>query len=314
MKTLFFINTLNYRGSTVAVTDYARYNQTLLGNESIIVYNSEFGYVKDLGSEPTVVNALKREFNVIGTDNIEKVIDQESVDVAYFIRSGGIEPLPRNCKTAVHAVFQNYSPHGDSYAYVSQWLSNEMSDGHFPFVPHIINLPQPTTMLREQLGISPSKIVVGRIGGYYTFDMPDVKQYIHHLVQQSDKFVFLFVGTEPFINNPNVIFLNEIHSPQAKSNFIASCDCMLHARYMGESFGIAIAEFLFHNKPVLAWNNGYDRNHIEILKDSGTLYNNITELDYMLHNIKDHNEVWSQRVINYQPQHVMKKFSDIFYT
>lgn len=312
MKTLFFTNTLNYRGTTVAVTDYARYNQTLLGNESIIVYNSELGYEKDMGSENDIIDSLSREFRVIGTDNIERVIDNEQIDVAYFIRGGGFEPLPQNCKTAVHAVFQNNQPHGDTYAYISKWLSDAMSGGHLPYVPHIVNLPQPSATLRDMLGIPADKIIVGRIGGYYTFDIPDVKQYIIDLVQRNDRFVFLFVGTEPFINHPNVIFLREIYNPQAKSNFIASCDCMLHARQQGESFGLAIAEFLFHNKPVLAWNNGYDRNHIEMLKDSGTLYNSITDLDYILHNVKDLNQDWVHRVEEFQPHIVMKIFNEIF--
>lgn len=314
MKTLFFTNTLNYRGTTVAITDYARYNQSLLGNESIIVYNNEYGYEKDIGTEKDVIDSLSQEFKVIGSSNIEKIIDDELIDVAYFIRGGNIEPLPSNCKTAVHAVFQHNSPHGDVYAYVSKWLSDVMSGGTLPYVPHIINLPEPNTSLRNELGIPADKIVIGRIGGYYTFDINEVKQYINDLVQRDDRFVFLFVGTEPFINHPNVLFLNEIHSPQAKSNFIASCDCMLHARQRGESFGIAIAEFLFHNKPVMSWNDGHDRNHIEMLKDSGTLYNNIAELDYILHNIKDYNQDWSRRVVDYQPHNVMKIFKDVYYS
>ena len=36
MRVLFHTNTLNYRGTTVAISDYARYNQEVLGNESII--------------------------------------------------------------------------------------------------------------------------------------------------------------------------------------------------------------------------------------------------------------------------------------
>ena len=145
MRVLFHTNTLNYRGTTVAITDYAKYNQEILGNESIIAYNASLGYEKDMGSEQAVVDELAKNFNVVGyrEGDLEGIIDKEKVDFAYFIRAGNKEPLPTNVKTGVHSVFQYYEPHGDRYAYVSQWLSEAMSNGSTPFVPHIVNLPQP---------------------------------------------------------------------------------------------------------------------------------------------------------------------------
>lgn len=38
MKILFHENQLSYRDTTTALFDYAKYNQEILGNESIIVY------------------------------------------------------------------------------------------------------------------------------------------------------------------------------------------------------------------------------------------------------------------------------------
>lgn len=325
MRVLFHTNTINYRGTTVAITDYAHYNQEILGNESIITYNADYGYEKDMGSEQVVIDELKKRFDVIGykTGDLEGIIDKEKADVAYFIKSGqidgGLPPMPgtdskfpSNCRTAVHAVFQFYEPHGDRYAYISKWLSDEMSSGSVPYVPHIVNLPGSDTTYREGLGIRKDQIVVGRIGGYYTFDIPGVKDYIKRLVNDNDKFVFLFVGTEPFINHPNVKFINEIHDVKKKANFINTCDCMLHARQRGESFGLSIAEFLSMNKPVLAWNGGHDRNHLEMLKDSGTLYSNEDDLNYMLHNLGDFKQDWAKRVEEFKPEPVMKKFNEVF--
>lgn len=314
MKVLFHTNTLNYRGTSVAVADYARYNQDILGNESIIAYCKTNGQEKDMGNEPAVIDALEKEFQVVGyrAGYLENKIDDNKVDLAYFINSGRKEALPTNCKTAVHAVFQFNDPHGDRYAYISKWLSDEMSSGSIPFVPHIVSLPTPTSSFRKTLGIKDDQIVVGRIGGYYTFDIDGVKEYIKRLVNDNDKFVFLFAGTEPFINHPNVKFINEFHSPQKKANFINTCDCMLHARQRGESFGLSIAEFLSLNKPVLAWNGGHDRNHLEMLKDSGTLYSNEDDLNYMLHNLGEFKEDWSRRVEEFKPEPVMKKFDEVF--
>lgn len=313
MKILFHTNTLNYRGTSVAVADYAFYNQEILGNESVIAYCKTNGQEKDMGNEPSVIEALEKRFKVIGyrAGNLEGKIEQEGIDVAYMIDSGQKKPIPTNVKTVVHAVFQFNEPHGDRYAYVSKWLSEEMSQGEIPYVPHIVNLPQPTGTYRKTLGIK-DETVIGRIGGYHTFDIPEVKEYIKRLVNKSNKFVFLFMGTEPFMYHPQVKFINEIHDLQKKSNFINTCDGMLHARQRGESFGLSIAEFLFLNKPVVSWNGGYDKNHLDMLKDSGTLYNNEDDLDYILHNLKDFNENWSERVCEYTPELVMKKFKDVF--
>jgi glycosyltransferase involved in cell wall biosynthesis len=314
MKVLFHTNTLNYRGTTVAVTDYARYNQEILGNESIITYCKTNGEGKDMGNERSVIEALEKEFKVVGyrEGSLESKIDENKIDLTYMISAGHRQVLPTNCKTAVHAVFQFNEPHGDRYAYISKWLSDEMSSGNIPYVPHMVDLPSPNTSYRNALGIRDDQTVVGRIGGYYTFDIPGVKAYIEQLVNKSDKFIFLFVGTEPFIKHPNVKFINEIHSPLKKANFINTCDCMLHGRSRGESFGLSIAEFLSLNKPVLAWNGGTDRNHLEMLKDSGTLYNNNHDIDYILHNLDDFAEDWAQRVQEFNPSNVMKKFNEVF--
>jgi glycosyltransferase involved in cell wall biosynthesis len=314
VRVLFHTNTLNYRGTTVAITDYARYNRDILGNESVIAYCKTNGQEKDMGNEPAVIDALEKEFKVVGYRQgyLESKIDDNKVDLAYFINSGKKEELPTNCRTAVHAVFQFNEPHGDRYAYISKWLSDTMSGGTIPYVPHIVDLPEPTGTFRHHLGIREDQTVVGRIGGFYTFDIPEVRDYIIRLVNQTDKFVFLFVGTEPFINHPNVRFINEIYDPVKKANFINTCDCMLHARQRGESFGLSIAEFLSLNKPVLAWNNGHDRNHIEMLKESGTLYNSVPELDSILHTIKDFNQDWTKRVAEFKPAVVMEKFKEVF--
>jgi len=314
VKILFHANTINYRGTTVAISDYARYNQEVLGNESIIAYCKTFGEEKDMGNEQAVIDSLSKKFKVIGyrAGNLEKKIDREKIDLAYFINSGQREELPTNVKTAVHAVFQFNEPHGDRYAYISKWLSNTMSGGSIPYVPHIVDIPTPNADYRKHFGIRDDQIVVGRIGGYYTFDITFVKQYIAQLVEKTDKFVFLFAGTSPFYAHKNVKYINEFSDLQKKSNFINSCDVMLHARQRGESFGLSIAEFLSLNKPVLAWNNGHDLNHLEMLKDSGLLYNDNIHLDHILNNIHNFKEDWTKRVAEFKPDVVMKKFNEVF--
>lgn len=316
MRIAFHTNTLNYRGTTVAVTDYSHFAQEILGHEVIITYCKTNGQEKDMGNEPQVIESLEKKFKVVGyrAGNIEQVIDRESVDIIYYIDSGQLKSIATNVKTAVHAVFQFNEPHGDRYAYISKWLSTTMSEGSIPYVPHIVNLPDANKNFRKHLGVRDDQTVIGRIGGYFTFDIPFVKQAIKNLVQETDRFVFLFAGTEPFIDHPNVKFINEFNDVQKKSNFINSCDAMLHARLRGESFGLSIAEFLYHNKPVLAWNNGHDRNHLEMLSGSNTLYQDERSLKDILYHLNDfvNTETWSNRVKDFNPTTVMKQFDEVF--
>jgi glycosyltransferase involved in cell wall biosynthesis len=320
MKVLFHNNQLDVRGTTVAVTDYARYNQEVLGNESIICYDATRRPDGYLGTDVGVRERLEEEFQIIGhqgPDDVQNIIETQKIDYAYFLRSGNVDFLPNNCKTGVHAVFQNYQPHGDQYAYVSEWLADNIAKRNniesLPWVPHIVKLPTPTANYRTDLGIDPDKFVIGRHGGRYSFDIPFVKQAIANLLDTRNDIVFVFAGTEPWINHPNVTFLSDVQDLQVKSNLIHTWDAMLHARNDGESFGLAICEALYLNKPVLAWEHGSDLHHTKVLENSGTLYaqHNVFE---MLMNVRElvGKEDWTKRVEQFAPIPVMNKFNQVF--
>ncbi len=313
MKVLFHTLTLNFRGTAVAVFDYAKYNQEILGNESIIAYNSSIPYEKDVGTEDDSLNFIKSNFEVRSystKEELEKICSD--VDVAYFIKYGFNDgETPTNVRTAVHAVFQAKEPHGDRYAYISEWLSKTMG-GDVPFVPHIVDLPQPNGDYRERFGIAKDKIVVGRYGGYYTFDLQFARKTVKEFIEQDDRFVFLFVNTQPFIKHERVRFIDSIVDRQKKSNFINTCDAMLHARVRGESFGLSVCEFLYHNKPVLAWEGGVDQNHSFLLKDNDTLYNEDTLIKKLSFIPELKNKDWKSLVSQFSPNSVITKFDKVF--
>ena len=221
MKVLFHTHTLNFRGTAVAVYDYAKYNQQILGNESIICYNASVPQELDVSTEQEVVDLFKKEFQVVSyTTEQELQKHCDGVDVAYFIRYGHQEPLPQ-VRTAVHAVFQAYEPHGDRYAYVSEWLSKKM--GHdTPFVPHIVSMPEPDTDLRLTLNIPRSALVFGRYGGFTEFNVPFVKRTIENALKGRQDIYFVFMNTAPFIDSDRVVFLPASVDPVLKSNFINS--------------------------------------------------------------------------------------------
>ena len=320
MKVIFHNNQLDVRGTTVATTDYARYNQEILGNESIICYDATRRPDGYLGTDPGVRERLESEFQIIGhqgVEDLQRIVEKENVDFSYFMRSGPVDFLPNNCKTGVHAVFQHHEPHGDKYAYISEWLANTMAQrsgiASLPWVPYMVDLPAPTENYREQLGIRSDQFVFGRHGGRHTFDLHFVKKAIADLVTTTDKFVFLFVGTEPWIDHPNVKFFNEIQDVQDKANVINTWDAMIHARSDGESFGAAVVEALSLNKPVLSWEGGNDLHHTKVLENSGLLYNETTILD-KLTNIQElaKSEDWTKRVEQFKPEIVMQQFNNVF--
>ena len=149
MKIAFQSNTICHRGTTVAILDYAKYNEEILGNESIIVYPLNFsdsGVSLDSLTQKDVLEEVSRQFPVFGYSSLaelDKIVIDNNVDATYFIKGGfndGV--LTTKSKNLVHAVFQANQPHGDRYAYISEWLSNHVSDGKIDYVPHIVDLPK----------------------------------------------------------------------------------------------------------------------------------------------------------------------------
>jgi glycosyltransferase involved in cell wall biosynthesis len=323
MKIAFQTNTICHRGTTVAVLDYAKYNQQILGNESIIVYPENFndpGVSLDSLTQQDVLEEVKRQFTVIGYNSLQEldqIIVDNNVDATYFIKGGFNDGLlTTKSKNLVHAVFQANQPHGDKYAYISEWLSSHMSGGEIDYVPHIVDLPKTAkTDYREKLDITKDKIVVGRIGGLHQFDIRWVLQTVANFAYNNPNYEFVFVNTAPFLNPslPNIKFIDPIIDEQEKTDFILSCDAMIHARSDGESFGLAICEGLFHDKPVFAYNGGRDQHHLQLLEGTGLLYNNPEDLWIKLLNIKNNYPYsYSKLVEQFTPETVMKKFKQVF--
>lgn len=164
MKILFHENQLSYRGTTTALFDYAKYNQEILGNESIIVYQKN-----NPNNFQPAIDKFKNNFSTFSyqdVSEIDKIIKKAQSDLFYVINSGKKDNvISYDIKTVIHAVFKHYEPYGDVYAYVSEWLSEEMTGGVAPFVPHMIDLPDVSIDLRSELGIPRDSLVFGRYGG-----------------------------------------------------------------------------------------------------------------------------------------------------
>ena len=309
VKIAFWDNCLCERGTTTAIYDYAYYNQTLLGNTSIIMYNTTR---RENNNE--VINKFKQQFTVYGVDNFEKVdpiLLAEQCDIFYIIKAGEYEgQISRVIKTVVHCVFNCYQPHGHRYAAVSNWVSGASNHS---VVPHIVTLPENNNHLRQELNIPDSAIVFGRHGGYDTFDIPYVHNTVYRVAIENPNIYFLFMNTQQFCPPlPNIIHIGQIIDLNKKTAFINTCDAMLWGRTGGETFGLAIAEFSIRNKPVFATKCG-DIDHIEILKDKGIWYNETNLYDQLttFDRIESANKDWNA-YRDYEPEKVMSIFKRIF--
>ena len=313
MKIAFHTNEICLRGVSVATFDYAYYNRKLLGNESVALH-----WKGSTANHPLGIEKYKEHFEVFSYDDwneVPGILKREGIDLLYMQKGGEKDgKITDYCRTGVHAVFRNHEPHGDVYAYISEWLSDLMTNGQTPYVPYMMNLPQPNENMRERLGIPEHAVVIGRHGGKEQFNLP-VAPTIERAALNNKFLYFIFLNTNRFcMPLPNIIHLDPIYDLQKKSNFIGMCDAMIHARAMGESFGLAIAEFLYHDKPVIAWPGGPDQNHVKMLGEEGLWYNNPDELYQHLIGIthKNHKGKYNNRVEKYTPENVMNKFNQVF--
>ena len=331
MNIAFQTNQLSLRGTEVALYDYAHFNEELLGHNSIVLCKTKHTFPHD----KLAVDKFQNRFPVHYYNNwehAERILQENQIDILYTIKAGvKDEVLSKNCKTVVHVVFQMFQPHGDVYAYVSEWLSQTMTQGKYPFVPHMINLPEVEGDLRTELGIPKDAIVFGRHGGHTTFNLPFAFTAVNEIVKKRKDIYFLFLHTDRTCENfrhfalmkhPQIIHIPAISDLEEKVKFINTCDAMLHARVNGESFGLAVGEFSIKNKPVITWTgkdvqryypHKYDRAYYSILGNKGLYYNDYKELMDIILNFKSSpNQNWDAYSDKYNPLSVMTQFKKVF--
>jgi len=307
---------MSLRGTHIAIFDYALQNQKILGNESIVFYDRRSEQV-----QPSVFQKFQREFRLVPYDQfseVQKIPELKLIDAMYLIKSGERDNymLP-GVPNLMHAVFPQKidEMHGSIYAYVSKWLSDECSNGKIPYVPHMIDLPVGSKSMRPDLGIPENATVFGCYGGSDSFNLGFVKKAIAELVECNPQIYFLFMNIDRFIDHSQVIFLPGNSDPAFKSSFINACDAMIHARGIGESFGLACGEFSMHNKPVITYALSPQRNHIDTLGSKAILYKGPHELKKIFLGFDrawHQNQSWDCYSQEFSPAVVMQKFAAVF--
>ncbi|HYA72387.1 MAG TPA: hypothetical protein VEF36_04445 [Roseiarcus sp.] len=312
MRVSFDGGRLNERGVAVALFDYAFHARALIGVEPVILHDAR------VPPDPAHVVRFANAFPTYAyesEDEMQRLIERERIDVAYFLKTARKDwRVSRSSRTAVHEVFKFFHPHGDSYAYVSKWLSQAMTGGRYPAVPHIVDPPKPRANLRAELGIPRDAFVVGRHGAIDQFNVPFAPRAIEAALERRKNLWFLLLNTARFTTHERVIHLPATPDRQAIADFVASCDAGINARYVGETFGLAIAEFLIQDKPALVWAGGRDRNHLVLVDDPRFVYKTRRDLVQKLCDLepRDWRGAWSARVAEFAPAAVIQTFADTF--
>jgi len=307
-KIAFHANQLSLRGTEIALFTYAKYNEEILGNKSVI-----------FSSPNNNLDALKKfeerfEVKLLNFWEYEQYLISNNFDYLYVIKGGNDEGLwLKTIPTLVHAVFRYNEPHGHRYFYVSDWLCKDQG---YPVethsLPHICEkLPSPKYDLRVKLDISKNSKVFGCYGGATEFNIQSVKEAIIDTVNNRKDTEFIFMNIDKFYEHPQIKFLPGTYDLEEKSAFVNACDAMIHARSGGETFGLAISEFALENKPIITYELSGERSHIDILGERGIYYRGREDVYDIFNNLENYLKYddYYKPYLQFSPEIIMNKFN-----
>jgi hypothetical protein len=310
-KIAFHSNQLCIRGTEVGLFNYAKYNEEVLGNKSVIFTfpNSNMDALEKFQSRFEVQIKYWWEY--------ETYLKENNFDFLYFTKMGNqdgycLETIP----TLIHTVFRFNEPHGHKYFYISDWLAKDQ--GYSPethSLPYICEkLPPPNENYREKLNIPETSTVFGCYAGSTEFNIEFVKEAIIKTVNERDDVEFIFMNINKFVDHPKVKFLPGSWDLETKSSFVNACDAMIHARSGGETFGLAVSEFALENKPVVTYGISGERAHLEMLGERAIIYNNPDEVYDIFNNFKSYlkYEDYDLPYKQFSPEIIMDKFNRVF--
>ncbi len=314
MKVAFHSRILTERGSEGAMLDYARLNRSVLGNESILCLPNR----PEFAANP-LLKKWQEEFVVTqytDKNDLGRKLKKEAVEVLYLTKPGLFDGfLVPGVKNCVHAQFLCDEFHGDAYAYLSSWMSRVMTGREGSFVPFYVPRFVSEEDLRGKLGIPIGAKVFGRHGAFDTFNIPFARRAIEEHARHRPADHFVFLNTEPIRGTEklrNVHYLAPTIDPEEKAQFLATCDAMLHARWHGETFGLAVGEFAALGKPVITFGESRERAHLEMLGSAALLYRNRNELRRILENFQPHRAAGTEYDQHADPSLVMRVFQQKF--
>lgn len=306
MKIGFLTNHISYGGTEVALYDYAHFNETLLGNTSVVLtrdFRNTHGEIYGKFDKRFPV------FYITNQSDIDKTVTEQKLDCIYIIKSGELDWFyTTKCKTIIHCVFTTLFPHGSLYCAISNSL-NKLYNTNVPVLPHMIHIEDHTESYRDELCIPKDVTIVGRYGSYDSFDISFVYSAILDLVEKHPRIYFLFMNTKEFVKHSRIIYLPRTTDLFVKRKFINTCDVMLHARTRGETFGLSCGEFAVCKKPIVTYSQSLEKAHIETLGNQCVQYTTKQDLLRIFEQEEWNIDMTNNGYLQFTPQRVMSAFN-----
>ena len=319
MRIAFLSNKITVRGTEVNLYDYADCNETILGNQSLIITRSYEETVRR-GSKDSSLDGYKKftdRFKVeyyANPSDIPAIVARNQIDVLFIEKAGSPSDglVFDCCKTIIHAVFTTKEIHGTLYSSISDSL-NKNCNTSIPVLPYMVRVHDTQETLHEQLQIPKDALIFGSYGGIDVYNVEYVKRAVREITASGahPNLYFIYMCHEPFVRHPNVRFLPPSTDMKYKRMFINTCDAMLYARDGGETFGLACGEFSVCDKPVIARNKEQGTAHLDILGSDLIGHSSYEEL----HTILTHWDTYKKDVSKngykqYTPEFVMQNFKE----
>ena len=309
------------RGTTNGCYDYARYAQSILGHECVLLWDKNQKINHPVMREMLMNSELECvEYSAPYSDGkaLGQLCKDLDLDLLHVIKGGAPDgAITDVCPTVIHAVFPGTPGHrhGDVWAYSSQWLSGRHKHAYGELVDHVprmIALPEPRDDVRKELGIPEDAVVFGRHGGRTIFDYHGA---VDEILRLREDIWFVFMNTNRFgLNHERKIYLEPSACRQRKVDFIEACDAMIHAGTRGETFGIACGEFSVRNKPVFMMEKQTAWHHLSVLTGHCFRYkgyNDLVEQVLAFDPVDARTKDWSM-YRKFSPEYVTGEFDRVF--
>lgn len=318
-RILFFSNHLGLRGTEVAIFDYALWGE--------IIYNFDAFFL--FPQKSVELMALKK-FNTTfpgkvliadsPKDEVDGIIERLNIGFFYKIVSGqGNEWLARSIPTGIHAVFDCAHPQGSKYIACSDFVQNKLGSRCGGVVPHIAWVLDCGDNLREELGIASSSFVFAWYGGHDAWD-PSMTSVVRDVATIRNDSAFVLRNFPPE-QRPGLSGLKNVHlldgdsSLHKKCSLLKTADVFLHTRTLGETFGLAVAEFSLMQKAVITRAVSHHKYHLELLKSDVYTYQNQADLRQLMISVSKTNikkADFASHYHNFSPAVIMQLFTKNF--
>ena len=274
-RVAFQTNHLDYQGTGRALYDYADLAQTLFGVRPLI-----FSKNHSANSNAESIARFTHRFDVVFFTHIEEVrrhLENRNNDVLsltmFVYQTGDLDTSKWPIPVIQLAIFKV----GARGTHVDVRISEIIQcppKRYCPVLPHVVRLPFVAGNWRRRLRIADNHIVFCRHGGLSGFDK-ESHQAVEYTLQRDlgRRVYFLLLNTNKnAFSHPRKIHLPAVASFEKVREFINTCDAMMYGSPYGETFGLAIAEFSYCNKPIVIADRHWKGFHTSVLGNGAIRY------------------------------------------